>query len=79
MPAVRSHEAAYAQLVEESDRLFRLVTEAGRPDHVRICFTMCPTPYGGAGELISSVQARPGPGGHHLRPRPRPVASGDGL
>jgi len=47
--------AAYAQLVIESDRLFRLVTETGRPDRVRIFFTMCPTPYGNAGELISSV------------------------
>jgi hypothetical protein len=48
--------AAYAQLVRESDRLFRLVTETGRPDRVRICFTMCATPYDSASELIGSVR-----------------------
>jgi hypothetical protein len=48
--------AAYARLVRESDRLFRLVTETGRPDRVRIFFTMCATPYDSVAELIGSVR-----------------------
>jgi hypothetical protein len=48
--------AAYARLVIESDRLFAHVTAPERPDHVRIAFTTCPTPYADAHELISSVR-----------------------
>jgi hypothetical protein len=48
--------AAYAQLVRESDQLFRVVTEPGRPDRVRIAFTTCPSPYDDAAELITSVR-----------------------
>jgi hypothetical protein len=45
--------AAYAGLVAESDRLFRHITSGRRP--VRIVFTMCPSPYTGADELIMSI------------------------
>ncbi len=48
--------ARYAQLVRESDRLFRVVCETDSPDRVRVCFTNCPTPYGDASELITSVR-----------------------
>ena len=48
--------AAYAQLVTESDRLFRHLTSPDRPDRVHIAFTTCPTPYADAPELISSVR-----------------------
>jgi hypothetical protein len=48
--------AAYAQLVIESDQLFRRLTSPDRPDRVRITFTTCPTPYVDAHELISSVR-----------------------
>jgi hypothetical protein len=46
--------AAYAQLVAESDRLYRRITSARR--RIRICFTMCPRPYSGAEELITSIR-----------------------
>jgi hypothetical protein len=46
--------AAYAQLVAESDRLFRRITSARR--RIRICFTMCPSPYSGADEMITSIR-----------------------
>jgi hypothetical protein len=48
--------AAYAQLIRESDRLFRFITEPGRRDRVRIAFTTCSTPYDSAAELITSVR-----------------------
>jgi hypothetical protein len=48
--------AAYAQLATESDQLFRRLTSPDRPDRVHIVFTTCPTPYGGAHELILSVR-----------------------
>lgn len=48
--------AAYAQLVTESDQLFRRLTSPDRPDRVHIVFTTCPTPYADAHELISSVR-----------------------
>jgi hypothetical protein len=47
--------AAYEMLVRESDRLFRRLTEMGRPNRVRIFFSVCPTPYAGADELIRSI------------------------
>jgi hypothetical protein len=47
--------AAYAQLVAESDQLFRHLTAPDRPDRVRIAFTTYSTPYADAHELISSV------------------------
>jgi hypothetical protein len=47
--------AAYADLVTETDRLFRRVTSPDQPDPVRVVFTRCPTPYGDAEELIGSV------------------------
>jgi hypothetical protein len=48
-------EASYADLVTESDRLFRWITSSDRPDPVRVVFTTCPTPYHDAEELIGSV------------------------
>lgn len=48
-------EAAFARLVTESDRLFRLITAPDRPDPVRVFFTTCPEPYRDAQELIASV------------------------
>ena len=48
--------AAYAQLVIESDQLFRRLTAPDRPDWVHIAFTTCPAPYASAQELISSVR-----------------------
>jgi hypothetical protein len=47
--------AAYAQLVTESDRLFRWITAPDQPRPVRVAFTTCLMPYRGAGELIQSV------------------------
>ncbi len=47
--------AAYARLVEESDRLFRRITSPDGADPVRVSFTTCPTPYDDARELIRSV------------------------
>src|ERR1700761_1646443 len=46
--------AAYAQLVKESDRLFRCITQCRQP--IRIAFTMCPTPYDDARELLTSIR-----------------------
>lgn len=48
--------AAYADLVAESDALFRRITAPDRPDRVRVEFTACPRPYDGADELIESVR-----------------------
>jgi hypothetical protein len=48
-------QVAYARLIDESDRLFRRVTDTGRPAGVHIFFTSCLTPYVDAGELITSV------------------------
>jgi hypothetical protein len=62
-------DAAYARLVEESDRLFRLLP-------VAVVFTMSEHPYGSACELIRSVRE------HHVlevtsvaweRDRPHPL------
>jgi hypothetical protein len=50
-------EAAYADLVTESDRLFRWITSTDRPNAVRVVFTTCRAPYGDAQELIGSVTA----------------------
>ncbi len=47
--------AAYARLVEESDRLFGQITSPHRADAVRVVFTTCQTPYDDAQELIRSV------------------------
>lgn len=52
-PLVR---AAYAQLVDESDLLYRWITDPDHPDHVDVVFTACPEPYAGAAELIESVR-----------------------
>lgn len=48
--------AAYAQLVAESDRLFRQITAPDQPDPVDVVFTTCPAPYDDASELIASVR-----------------------
>jgi hypothetical protein len=48
-------DAAYADLVTESDRLFRRITSPDRPEPVRVVFTCCPMPYRDAQELIGSV------------------------
>jgi hypothetical protein len=45
--------AAYASLIGESDRLFRLITSGRRP--VQIGFTRCSSPYADAEELIMST------------------------
>jgi hypothetical protein len=49
-------EAAYAQLIAETDRIFRHLSSADRPDRVRIVFGTGPTPYADARELIRSVR-----------------------
>ena len=49
-------EAAYAELVTESDRLFRRITSTALPHSVRVAFTACPAPYHDADELIDSVR-----------------------
>jgi len=46
--------AAYARLVDETDRLFRILTTGPVP--VRIVFTMSERPYDSADELIRSVR-----------------------
>ena len=46
---------AYAQLVTESDLLFRRITSPDRPDRVQVGFTTCPQPYATAWELVESV------------------------
>ncbi len=48
--------ASYAQLVRESDQLFRYITELDRPGGVHVFFTTCATPYGSAAELVMSVR-----------------------
>jgi hypothetical protein len=48
--------AAYALLAMESDQLIGRLTSPDRPGRVHIVFTTCPTPYGGAHELIGSVR-----------------------
>jgi hypothetical protein len=48
--------AAYAQLVAESDRLFRQITTPDQPDPVDVVFTTCPAPYADEWELIASVE-----------------------
>jgi hypothetical protein len=48
---------AFAQLVVEADRLFRWITEPGRPGALQVCFTTCATPYRDDHELITSVIA----------------------
>jgi hypothetical protein len=47
--------AAFAQLVNESDRLFRWITHPARPRRVQVFFTTCENPYRDAQELIASV------------------------
>src|SRR5258708_39237393 len=47
-------EAAYTRLVNETDRIFLLITHAPQP--VRIFFTLSTTPYDDADELITSVR-----------------------
>ena len=46
--------AAYARLVIESDRLYRLITSGSRP--IKVCFSRCPRPYNSATEMIRSVR-----------------------
>jgi hypothetical protein len=47
--------AAFAQLVAETDQLFRWVTLPGRPGALHVFFTTCASPYRDAKELIASV------------------------
>jgi hypothetical protein len=47
--------AAFAQLVAESDALFRSITRTDDPAAVRVSFTRCEQPYRDAQELITSV------------------------
>jgi hypothetical protein len=47
--------AAFAQLVAETDHLFRWLTASSHPMGLQVCFTTCATPYCDAQELISSV------------------------
>ena len=47
--------AAFAQLMTETDRLFRALTQPSRPDAVQVFFTTCENPYRDAQELIASV------------------------
>ena len=56
-PALRDPltSAAYAQLVAESDELFKSITASDRPQRVRVFFSRCPEPYRDAQELIASV------------------------
>lgn len=49
-------EAAFSQLVTETDHLYLRITEPDRPDGVQIVFTACENPYRDAGELIDSVR-----------------------
>jgi hypothetical protein len=46
---------AFAQLEQESDRLFRWITRPGRPSAVQVFFTTCEDPYRDSQELIASV------------------------
>jgi hypothetical protein len=48
--------AAFAQLADESDRLFRWITRPSRPRTLRVVFTTCDNPYRDAPELIASVR-----------------------
>ena len=48
--------AAFSQLVMETDRLFRRITEPARSKALRISFTRCENPYRDAHELIASVK-----------------------
>jgi hypothetical protein len=47
--------AAFARLVDESDDLFRWITQPDRPGTLRVFFTNCATPYRDARELMASV------------------------
>jgi hypothetical protein len=47
---------AYAQLIRESDRLFRLITDADRPGRVSVFFTTSAMPYESAADLVTSVR-----------------------
>ena len=47
---------AFAQLVKESDELFRRITQPARSGTVQVFFTTCATPYRDADELIASVR-----------------------
>ena len=47
---------AFAQLVKESDRLFRWITGPDRLGVVQVVFTRCETPYRDAHELVQSVR-----------------------
>ena len=48
--------AAFAQLVTETNQLFRWITEPARPNAMRVFFTRCENPYSDARELIASVR-----------------------
>lgn len=50
-------DAAFAQLVTETDQLFRWITQPNRPDAVQVFFTTCENPYRDSAELIASVRA----------------------
>jgi hypothetical protein len=47
--------AAFAQLMNETDELFRWITLPDRPGAIQVHFTKCETPYRDAHELIASV------------------------
>ena len=47
--------AAFAQLVTETDHLFRWITQLSRPGALQVFFTACENPYRDAPELIASV------------------------
>ncbi len=49
---------AYAQLTEQADRWYRLLTDPDRHDPVRVVFTRCPGPYADASELSQSVRGQ---------------------
>ena len=49
-------EVAFAQLVTETDQLFRWITQPGRPNALQVFFTTCVEPlYRDTPELITSV------------------------
>jgi hypothetical protein len=48
--------AAFAQLVTETDELFRSITRPDRPNALQVFFTTYENPYRDAAELITSVR-----------------------
>jgi hypothetical protein len=47
---------AFAQLVTETDDLFRSITLPDKPGALQVIFTACETPYQNARELVASVR-----------------------